>query len=679
MPAPSGSVNLLANIPPELTKIKQWLVWRADPNGRKIPYIATGRATRKASSTNATTWRSFGHARGVVDRGLADGVGFVFTADDPYVGIDLDNKNEDPTKDETNKFWVDTFNSYTERSPSGTGYHVIVRAPEGLPKGVNRNGFEAYSSGRYFTFTGDVVNGRHVINERSAALRSFQNTFGGAAAEREAFVVPETIVEGNRNDTLFRLGCSLRTKGIPAREVATLLRYAGAGASLSPQEVRNLIASVERYEYQDQRDAITYAALAAEYVVFVESEERYWDCHTEHLYGRGTLDDKYVGRMAPLDEGEDTRPPPSKILPHLSEFRVVSRLSWWPGREIIFQLEGQNVLNQYRGPISKGKRGSVQRWMEHFAWLVPNKPLREHILDWMAHAVQYPGTKINHGLLLGGAPRIGKDLLFAPVEVALGPHNVKEPRAKDLEGDFNWYEESAVLIKVQEIHGFQQMEQEDQLKSLLASPPTMTTINVKNRKQYQQPNVSKVVFMTNHLQPLRISPGNQARYCCVWCKPDKPAPPAYYRRLGKWYAEDGGIEAVVYALRKRNVATFDPTGSPPLTEWAVALLGASSHELLERYEEELSLAEGVWSFDVVPARAVRAWCEEQNIKPRVFTTQMQAAGAVAKAVQVKLRGVGYKKLNLWIIRDVEHYLEQSDRELAETAWKAFPLLDPRKR
>ena len=40
--------------------------------------------------------------------------------------------------------------SYTEKSPSGDGLHIITRGK--LPKGARkRNGIEVYSEGRYFT------------------------------------------------------------------------------------------------------------------------------------------------------------------------------------------------------------------------------------------------------------------------------------------------------------------------------------------------------------------------------------------------------------------------------------------------------------------------------------------------------------------------------------------------
>src|SRR5579859_3562679 len=80
------------HIPEDLQALDQWVVWRYESRGNdkltKVPYNA-GSSRYKASSTKRSTWSSFEQAcDAVVQRGF-DGVGFVFSKDDDYVGIDL--------------------------------------------------------------------------------------------------------------------------------------------------------------------------------------------------------------------------------------------------------------------------------------------------------------------------------------------------------------------------------------------------------------------------------------------------------------------------------------------------------------------------------------------------------------------------------------------------------------
>lgn len=113
-------------------------------------------------------------ARAAAD-GLA-GVGFVFSPDDPYIGVDLDGCRDPITG--ALQPWaaeiVDALDSYAEHSPTRTGVHLIVRGV--LPKSVKAGAVEAYDRGRYFTFTGRPINDASTtINERTAPLAALHD------------------------------------------------------------------------------------------------------------------------------------------------------------------------------------------------------------------------------------------------------------------------------------------------------------------------------------------------------------------------------------------------------------------------------------------------------------------------------------------------------------------------
>ena len=142
-------------LPAEMTLLSQWVVYRLESarGGRKtkIPYRATG--VGKASSTDPATWTDYETALRNSKR--FDGIGFVFTPNDPYIGIDLDKciNVEKGELAEWAQEIVNALNSYTELSPSGTGLHIIVKGI--LPGGGRREaGVEMYSESRFFTMTG---------------------------------------------------------------------------------------------------------------------------------------------------------------------------------------------------------------------------------------------------------------------------------------------------------------------------------------------------------------------------------------------------------------------------------------------------------------------------------------------------------------------------------------------
>lgn len=157
------------NIPHELRSYRQWVRRAAD----KIPL--NPRTGTSANVTDPNTWGTFDEA---IASPHGIGVGFVFTENDPFTGIDIDVKEgEQPTAEQLAIY--NEFDSYAEQSPSKRGVHIIVR---GKVPTIKRKGIEVYSSLRYFTMTGDVLR-PGPIADHSANLQTMWARMGGNASQ----------------------------------------------------------------------------------------------------------------------------------------------------------------------------------------------------------------------------------------------------------------------------------------------------------------------------------------------------------------------------------------------------------------------------------------------------------------------------------------------------------------
>ena len=175
------------NIPDELKAIPQWAV--ADRK-KKIP-LQPGNL-RNASVDNSHTWGTFQQAVAKAEPyGLA--VGFMLTEDDPFTIIDLDDKASNPASDEEkarHQKILETFDSYTEQSVSGRGYHIIVKGR--LPRNVKRDHVELYSSGQFLLCTGDSFDASpKPIAERQDLLDTLFDEMGGNLNGTKAVVRDE--------------------------------------------------------------------------------------------------------------------------------------------------------------------------------------------------------------------------------------------------------------------------------------------------------------------------------------------------------------------------------------------------------------------------------------------------------------------------------------------------------
>lgn len=148
-----------SRIPAELRERPQWCLAGAD----KRPLTVAGQA---ASVTDPDTWTSFDTAcRSAAERGC--GIGYVQTADDPFACIDMDVKvGTDREALDRYQAIIETFDSYTEHSRSGRGFHVWVRGKIGRGR---RDLVEVYSQERFIICTGNVVRDKPIA-ERQALL-----------------------------------------------------------------------------------------------------------------------------------------------------------------------------------------------------------------------------------------------------------------------------------------------------------------------------------------------------------------------------------------------------------------------------------------------------------------------------------------------------------------------------
>lgn len=152
-----GTPPTADELPSKLLSRDHWVCWRTQRRNGNVTKVPVDPATVNfASTSKPETWASFDRARERAEGDDSLGIGFVFTKEDPVVGVDLDDcrNPETDVADEDARDIIDQLGSYTEVSPSGTGFHVLALGS--LPDGRCRRGnVEMYEGGRFFTVTGD--------------------------------------------------------------------------------------------------------------------------------------------------------------------------------------------------------------------------------------------------------------------------------------------------------------------------------------------------------------------------------------------------------------------------------------------------------------------------------------------------------------------------------------------
>lgn len=227
LPDPAALLSRIeANVPSLLLTLPVWLLHRG-----KQPFYADGtpRRGKLDSAEDRTHLVTFKGIEAALLIEGADGVGIALGrapgTDIALSGIDLDKCYTGGVLNEHARLILNASGSYAERSPSGTGLHILGIGDIGTDKAKD-GGLEIYSRKRYFTMTGDALN-KNGLADISAAAALARKLFGCTPKTAIGYPTSATrdcaVVEGARNNFLTSQAGKLRRDGLdPAAIVAGL-------------------------------------------------------------------------------------------------------------------------------------------------------------------------------------------------------------------------------------------------------------------------------------------------------------------------------------------------------------------------------------------------------------------------------------------------------------------------
>lgn len=273
----------------------------------------------------------------------------------------------------------------------------------------------------------------------------------------------------------------------------------------------------------------------------------------------------------------------------LDRNRPVEQMTWAPGLPTLIEhklmldggwieKQGVSCFNLYLPPqIEEGDPDQAQPWLDHIRYIYPDEA--DHIIRWLAQRVQRPQIKINHALVLGGKPGIGKDSILEPVKYAVGAWNVQEVTPQQVLGRFNGFLKSVILrvSEARDLGDFDRFQFYEHTKTIIAAPPDVLRVDEKFLREYAIPNVCGVVITTNRKTNGIYIEVDDRRHFVAWSsctKEDERFKNGYWDRLWAYY-DNGGRQHVAAYLRQLDISDFNPKAPPPKTDAFYAIVDAN--------------------------------------------------------------------------------------------------------
>ena len=375
-------------------------------------------------------------------------------------------------------------------------------------------------------------------------------------------------------------GGPTRSPGL--REELVAARLAGSlptPTGVLGDEARATLAEVERREAGRVEQAGWY-----ERFCYLHADDGYFDLQERRQYSRNNFNATFR-HIACYSIHASASGKARKVEASISfdenrvrmQARTAQGVTYAAGEDVLVARAGDVHANLWRDARPTGATGrDVSIWLRHVERMVPDAAEREHLLNWMAHKVQFPRIKINHGVLHGGTPGSGKDTLWEPFLYAIGGasrENVALVRNEEIASAWGYSLMCEVLVvnELRQTEAADRRALENRLKPLLAAPPELLSVNRKGLHPFDLPNRLAVVAFSNERMAITL-PSDDRRWFVLWSYAGRLAE-AEARVIWEWYAA-GGRDAVAGWLASKDVSAWNPAAPPMMTEAKAAMVSA---------------------------------------------------------------------------------------------------------
>lgn len=587
----------------ELIKRKQWVTWKYEErNGKKTKVLYNPITKRRAKVNDANTWVAFAQAQNVAH--LFDGIGFVFTKDDPFTGIDIDKCIKNAKVDKFAQELIDRFNSYWEISVSGTGLHCIIKGLiqdkylSGKGSGRRKGQLEIYQHSRYFTMSGNVFKQASVNDCQSELEVLMAEKFSKAPSKSKntTIKIPDDAPSALSANSIKALAKDLRFSNIwehnadqgsmSEYDLSLVLRTIKLKPEWNDEKLWSLIIS-HRTHYEDtdkayRKDYIERTLKKAREISHSHINKKVAEAE-KHL---NKLNEKYFlvsdgGKVYVCTRRDDPvlkRTYLERI--GIQDFKAMFQnikimmgdkviplgVAWlnWEQREqclggIIFDPSGKDhgddVINLWQGLPTAPKKGKWLLIKKHIREVIcsNSKELNEYVIGWLARLIQHPGESGEVALVLKGKEGLGKGIFGHAIRNIFGVHGLHVSHTGHLVGNFNAHLQEIVFLFADEAFFAGDKRNIGVLKSLITEPVIIVEAKYVNAKP--QPNYLHILICSN--EDWVVPVGLDARRFQVIEVSDKyQGNNDYFIALGK-EIESGGLEAMVHYLLNYSLDTYN--------------------------------------------------------------------------------------------------------------------------
>ncbi|QYW02530.1 DNA primase [Stenotrophomonas phage Silvanus] len=341
---------------------------------------------------------------------------------------------------------------------------------------------------------------------------------------------------------------------------------------------------------------------------FIKKTETFYNCETTSEGSVMAFNAEW-SRLMPPKPNSAKREVPSEWAFQRWNVMIVDDRMYHPLQPQYFDWAGKTYVNTFRSAslpqfetYTPDCVAMIERFNQHL-FLLCNKrqDVYNHLIQWIAFNVQFPGRKIRWSPLIKGVQGDGKSIIGAVLRAALGMANIRITDTSVLKnaGGFTDWATGYCVNMIEEIrlHGSMRYELLERMKMFVESD--YINLNFKGKTDGQLPNVTNHLALTNFNDALPLDVGDRRWMVIIspnsdiWdavrdrglSSPDEL--PTYFGGIAEsCRAHPGQWRQWLCAI---DVSQFDPNGRAPHTpekHRMAATSRDSAEEILDQILED---------------------------------------------------------------------------------------------
>jgi biotin operon repressor len=168
----------------------------------------------------------------------------------------------------------------------------------------------------------------------------------------------------------------------------------------------------------------------------------------------------------------------------------------------------------------------INLYLEHIRlyWCGGDQTIFEYVMKWLAHLLQYPGSKAGTAIVAIGPEGVGKNIITDQLKALTDPYSKTIDDISEVTGKFNPVLENVVLLIGNELKSDKKGQTKTVDKERLKSVITELTVRIerKFKDKIDAENVANFIFLSNNFSPFKQEVGDRRNLDLQCSMPENP-------------------------------------------------------------------------------------------------------------------------------------------------------------